>query len=437
MANQELTGILVRGYESKDLDYKGPAAWEEGGKRACCEIVKDILGMANTKGGYVVIGVSQSAGGFSLDGLMVEQSETWDTTRLNRFLQNYSDPPINTLLRKITYDNKQFVIIEVPQFSGTPHICQKEFPGTLTAPTLYVRTDNNETAPVRSSADFRAVIEQAVRNRSDALLTAVRSILVGGVGPPGTASAREQFLRQRSDAITQFEAQNPLKNKDYTGYREASFFPDRFQEDRFGLDQLRSAAERAHVDFTGWPFLFIHRNRPDVTYAIQDGLETLIGTRDFGGNDMLDFWRFQQSGLFYQRALMWEDTRRDSAGALLHVADTGAIAAYASEAIYCLTRLYDGLLGDEDGLTFVMRLLGTQDRRLTTLDPRKVPLWVSYVCRIPEVVVEERHSIADWRAGIVDHAVAMSKEVFARFNWERPNLESARQTIEKTFSRRL
>ena len=440
VADPELTKILLRGYESKDLDYKGPTQWDEGEKKACCELVKDVLGMANSKGGFVVVGVSEGGGGFIWDGLTPEQAQTWDTTRLNRFLQNYSDPPINALLRKVLYNDKRFVIIEVPQFSDTPHICQKEFPGVLTAPTLYVRTDNNETAPVRTSADFRAVVERATRNRSDALLTAVRSILVGGVRPMSAAapSARDQFLRQRSDAVAKFEAQNPFKDKGYTGFREACFFPEQFEEAWLAFYQLRDAAERAHIDFTGWPFLFIHRNRPDVTYAIQNGLETLVATQDFAGNDMLDLWRFLQSGFFYQRTLMWEDTRKDPAGARLHAADFGAIAAYAGEAVYCLTRLYDGLLGDDEEVSFVMRLWGTQDRRLTSLDPpRRAPLWASYVCRIPEIEVEERHSMADWRSGLIDHAVGVAKEVFLRFNWERPNLGAAQQIIEKLLARTL
>ncbi len=50
----DLTGLLLRGYESKDLDYKAPMAWDEGDKVTCCSLVKDILAMANTIGGYIV-----------------------------------------------------------------------------------------------------------------------------------------------------------------------------------------------------------------------------------------------------------------------------------------------------------------------------------------------------------------------------------------------
>jgi predicted HTH transcriptional regulator len=75
MANEppaicELTAILLRGHESKDFDYKMAAQWNETDKKACCELVKDILAMANTAGGFIVIGVSEPTTGFSLMGLL-------------------------------------------------------------------------------------------------------------------------------------------------------------------------------------------------------------------------------------------------------------------------------------------------------------------------------------------------------------------------------
>ncbi len=60
--------------------------------------------MANTQGGLIAVGVSEQASGFSFDGLTTAEADSFDTSRLNRFLQNYVDPPINALLRKVTHD---------------------------------------------------------------------------------------------------------------------------------------------------------------------------------------------------------------------------------------------------------------------------------------------------------------------------------------------
>jgi predicted HTH transcriptional regulator len=128
-ASQELIAILLQGHESKELDYKCGMAWKEADKKSCCELVKDILAMANTRGGFIAIGVSEQPNGYSFDGVTVDQAETFDTSRLNRFLQSYADPPINALLRKVKHEGRIFVLIEVPAFTDTPHILPEGPPG--------------------------------------------------------------------------------------------------------------------------------------------------------------------------------------------------------------------------------------------------------------------------------------------------------------------
>jgi hypothetical protein len=83
-AISELTAILLRGHESKDFDYKMAALWNETDKKACCELVKDILAMANTGGGFIVIGVSEPTTGFSLMGLL----------RLRRIIRHCPPEPL-------------------------------------------------------------------------------------------------------------------------------------------------------------------------------------------------------------------------------------------------------------------------------------------------------------------------------------------------------
>jgi hypothetical protein len=356
---------------------------------------------------------------------------------LNRFVQNYSDPPINARLRKIDHDGKSYVIVEVPQFPDTPHICQKDCPDVLQAGALYVRTDNNETAPVRSSADFRAVLERAVRNRSDTLLSAFRSILTTGIAPEGrtTESAVEKFEIQQAEADARFEVVNPLKGNTCAGYFQSAFCPEEFQGTRFTLEQLRDAAKRGSVNFRGWPFLYLNPNRPDVPYTLQDGLEAFVATKDFSGSDLIDFWRLLQSGFFYQRTTMRPLSMSVASNPHRCVVDFREIAIYIAEAIHCLTRLYDGLLSDEDQSSFRLALVGTQDRLLVSTWPMTMPLSADYVCRIPKVTIARKFPLAEWRAGLVEHALEISNEIYLRFNWTNPSLAAARTAIEKTFAR--
>jgi hypothetical protein len=117
-------------------------------------------------------------------------------------------------------------------------------------------------------------------------------------------------------------------------------------------------------------------------------------------------------------------------------ADIKFIAIYVAEAIDCLTRLYDGLFEDSDTSTLDVRLSDTNVRRLVNSEPGSIPLWAPYISRLPEITVERRFPLAEWRPAIVDHAVAMSNDIDQRFNWTNPNLAVARSAMERTFARR-
>lgn len=431
---EQLKEILLQGYESKDLDYKGPCEWDEKDKKSCCELVKDILAMANTLGGYIIVGVREKAQGFEWEGLTVEQAESFETSRINRFVQNYADPPINTLLRKIDHEGNTFVAVEVPRFTDTPHICQKDYPSVLAAPALYVRTDINESAPLKSSSDFRSIVEQAIRNRSDQMLSSMRAILTGSSIHP-TESDVERFEEQFQSALQRFTSFDAFSDKNYTGYYEVSCHPSRFEEIRFSLDELRAAVKRAYANFRGWPFLPCEEDRPDCCYAMQDGFETHISWTNLAGYDRLSFWRLHQSGFFYHRLLM-EEEPYTRAKDMPPASDFRAIAMYVAEGFYCLGKIYQDLVSDDEQITVRFRVLGAQGRVLTTFDPSREPLWREYLCKIPEIVHELELPLAEWRVGTVALAVEVCKDVFARFNWLDPNLAATREVIEKMFSRR-
>jgi hypothetical protein len=240
-------------------------------------------------------------------------------------------------------------------------------------------------------------------------------------------SAREKFLSQRAAARGRFEDLNPSKNKACEGYFESSFFPDLFDRTRFSLSELREAAIRGEVNVTGWPFLY---SDPEHTYVIEDGIETLFQAlnMEFSGDELLDFWRLHQSGFLYHRTAMRPAYIR--AGTTERcILDFRTAAVQIAKSIRCLTHLYEGLLSSDDEVSFVLTLLGTENRILSSSG---MPHPGKYVCRIREIFVERKLSLENWRNGLVDRAVEIANEVYLRFNWPTPNLEAARAAIEST-----
>ncbi len=436
--NQEddLIQRIYHAFESKDVDYKGPIKWDEGDKALCCGIVKDILAMANTLGGNLIIGVAESPTGYIPEGLTEEQAGTFETSRINRFVNRYADPPINVTLRKILIDDKVFVVIQIPRFTTVPHICVKDYPCVLSAPTLYVRTNNNESAPLRSSDDFQQLIEQAVRNRADLILSSVQAILSGTVTRP-TPSTEKQYQKQFDSAVEQIRESNPFKQKGYVQFREASFSLATFDQTRFTLNQLRPAIRASEISFRGWPFVYVGSG--DEIVSIQDGIESLI---IIPSRDACDFWRLQTSGFFYQRALREKESiqRCETSQPVVGVLST---LYYIAEALDCMVRLYEnlGVDGDET-IVATIRLLGTKGTQLVVDTPsRRLPFapFERYICQIDEVKEQAALSLATWKASLVDKSVQIFQSICLKFNWEANNatLSQFRKDVQDLYKRKL
>jgi len=415
--------------ETRDVDYKAAMSWNEKDKATCCGIVKDVLAMANSGGGLIILGVDQQQdGSFQPSGVPDRILPTWETTQVNNFVQKYADPPINTRLRRFTDGGATFVAIDVPPFPDMPHLCVKDYPGELSKFTLYVRTANNASAPIGSSADFNVIVERAVRNRSDRLLASFHTILVGATVTP-TIAARDHFERQLAEAAPRARSGYPQEWPAYTGFRDAAWWPADFSATRFPLDALFDAAQKASVDYRGWPFLFYHPST-HAPHALQDGIEVSIPA-DLAPRSF-NYWQLRQSGFFYQCSLMDEDVKAMNAGVAPSV-DVTETALYVAEAIDCLSRLCDALgIRDED-VTLRVGLAGVQDRALVA---RRGPL-PAYRTTLSEIRHEETHSVEEWAAGRVDLAAQVTRELLLRFNWTTAPIATFRSDIERLFNRQL
>ena len=335
---------------------------------------------------------------------------TWETARINNFLQKYADPPINTRIRRFAENSKTFVAIDVPPFPNVPHLCVKDYPRELIKFALYVRTANNESAPIGSSADFSAIIEQAVRNRSDQLLASFRTILVGAITTP-TLSTRQQFEQQLAQVKERAASSYPGDWPRYTGFREAAWWPSEFSAERFPLGALEPAAQHAHVLYRGWPFLW-YQPSSSPPQALQDGIEVVVPTT-LRYSRYFDYWQLRQSGIFYQYSLMHEEYQAELRGLDPYV-DILETAIYVAEAVDCLGRLCNALgIRDED-ITLRLRLLGVQGRALTMM---RGLLNARYQTALPETHYEATRPVEDWTAGRVDLATEVTRELLLRFNW--------------------
>ncbi|MBO5959062.1 MAG: ATP-binding protein, partial [Lentisphaeria bacterium] len=88
--------LIYRGVESDELDYKSAMNWNKLSRTGKGKLLRHCLALANTRGGYIVVGVSEDAYGRPriYQGLTEEEAHSFAPSPVGSFLTHYADPPI-------------------------------------------------------------------------------------------------------------------------------------------------------------------------------------------------------------------------------------------------------------------------------------------------------------------------------------------------------
>lgn len=216
----------------------------------------------------------------------------------------------------------------------------------------------------------------------------------------------------------------------YRAYREVVAYPEAFQSARFSLGQLKTAAKSAEALFRGSPFVFI----PDDGFEVREqsiAAESMFGEQE-GAELYFGRWELHQSGLFFHRAVMDEETRPD-ARQFGKVLDFHSTVYHVSETIGSLWRLYMTLgLADHELLTVRFQYTDMEQRRFVILDRRfggaRRPRQAASTAIIER---GRRELLGTWRGSDADIAAALITDILERAGWEQPNTdEITRMTHE-------
>jgi len=447
----DIPALVARGYESKDLDYKGPMAWDEKNKKACCDIVKDCLAMANTEGGYLVIGVSEDSSSFVLDGLSEDQARTWETTRLNNFLKNYADPPINTTMKSEVVDGHRIVVIAIPRFDEVPHVCKKDFPKVLHTATFYVRTDANASEPLGTAADAHALIEHAVRVRSDQLLQAMQLVLRSGTSSPSVDDTDQYALqitaardRLRELASTDYRARVG-REYDETPIMHTIIYPSGFDPERLPLEELQSIVRNARFTPPSQHSPFLFPDAPPFSrISFGDDYIELYDPELAISSPVLGYWRLYRSGLLFHSLNIYMGSMRSGTlyfnGVQERIPSEAVSMRWLAEApglaADCLVRLLRQFTDDTDTVTLQIEVANVDGIGLVQ-DLMTLPEGGEYVCQISTIPATKSASLSEWRASYINFASEISRNMLLRFQYQYLSRKRIEENLESIFGRKL
>jgi len=186
------------------------------------------------------------------------------------------------------------------------------------------------------------------------------------------------------------------------------------------IKNLLPLLEKTSVQFRGWDFPHIDRDAPER------GLDWIGQECDW--DDILEMWRFYQSGQFVHISGVrydWRDLskwfRGKNPGPVLGIGDT---VFRFTEIFEFAARLAFTEAGD-DQMHIDISLKGLRGRALWVDSPNRMPVRQTYTASIDEfpysIDLSRTRLIAEAR----ELALQPANELFQRFGWE-PSLESLR-----------
>ena len=281
---QDFEELVYRGVESDELDYKTHMSWNTMSRAAKGKLLRHLIAFANTRGGYLVIGVSEDRFGNPnlCTGVSQAEAGSFDPSAVGSFVNSHVEPPIDFTIERPVVRGKKYVIFVIRPFKHLPHVCTNSIEGEIQSGVFYIRTVEASSRPARRALEMQELIHRALRNEREALGNVLRSVL------QDTGLAAQDMSKNSYD--------DTIEASEHYFHRRTSSFelpqikftaiPDKIRLEKFTLPELRSA--------------FFKALREELHFLHKDEAEALPtpGSLRYISMNSRRMWQLFDSGLF-------------------------------------------------------------------------------------------------------------------------------------------
>jgi hypothetical protein len=297
---RDLERLVEHPREAPDCELKGWLDLDDA--RSAGTLAKACLALANSGGGYLMVGFEERPDGWTAVPSTTVDRFTQDL--LNDVVKKYADPAFHVEVHHIVHPTTRarHPVVIVPGGHPVPIRCRRgSAENVVTENAYYIRRPGPASEMPRSAEEWSALVRRCVLADRDSLfrqlsaaLAAPAETTVGNVPAAHDAwvtESKERFDAVQVDTYGSLDA-SPLKH----GTWMASYSMEVRDED-MGLRPFRDRLRRCVGGETGWPIgLFLDR-ADKRSYSANGVIESWLGgsNADVGH---ADFWRASPSGHF-------------------------------------------------------------------------------------------------------------------------------------------
>ena len=293
--------LLTSPGERQEVDYKAAVSFDNNTEFGL-KLIKHILGMANTGGGWVVIGYEDDT--LTPDpNHSTEVAATYDSTRLteavNASVQRGQQVRLSVFMEKHTETQLIHPIIQVKAFERTPLICRSTKTASnmgepiLQVGKVYIRRPGAATSEIQTLMDWEDLLRRCVSQRRDEFLSEFADLfrrLSEGAAVPSedTKMKLEEWMAEQwNNSTTRHYLQTGR------GYIESAHMLVQPRNANWAITDLRKAAISANLPYG------------QMLIPTQDGIE--IRVEPTNGPVLPCNWYLRQDLSGYSSGLLRED----------------------------------------------------------------------------------------------------------------------------------
>ncbi len=311
-------------YPREDLDVEVKSWLDLSDQEARADLAQAMLALANHGGGYVIVGMTESAGAWSVDSPRPPSLAPYSQDTVNEILHRYAEPVFHAQLFHVAHPTTGdvFPVVVVPGGHRVPIRSKSASPSGkhVRNNVYYIRRPGPASEAPQSGREWDELIARCVRAAREDLIDRIRDAVLG-IERAGTASAPrdrrarldEWFSssRQRLDALLAERLPDERPSRYALGTWSCGYAVQG-EFERPSLAALRTILAQAQGRETGWPMWRLAAKPESAPYAWEGTIESWFGDAGRDGAHS-DYWRASPEGLLFLLRGYQEDAMEDRA----------------------------------------------------------------------------------------------------------------------------